>query len=179
MIDTHVSPARPAERRFSSRQITTMVVAICCAVVLLPIGAVAATGSLVNITDPVYTARKARVDTAGRLNVSDQGVVTRTILQEINFDCGAVASGHLFILDTSGYSSIRIMAYNPGPSQAILEVSPAVNGAAVNFPALWKHTMPHSTSTEVTHVIDTPPAQTAVRVYFCSAGFRIMVFGSR
>lgn len=55
------------DRRFTNRQVVTMVVAICAAVVLAPVGALAATGSLVNITDPVHSAYKARVSSAGRL----------------------------------------------------------------------------------------------------------------
>jgi hypothetical protein len=58
-------------QRFTGRQITAMVIAICAAVVLVPVGAMAATGSLVNITDPVARSHKARVDTAGRLKVGD------------------------------------------------------------------------------------------------------------
>ncbi len=44
-----------------------MVVAICAAIVLAPVGALAATGSLINITDPVDVSWKARVTSAGRL----------------------------------------------------------------------------------------------------------------
>lgn len=55
------------DRRFTNRQVVTMVAAICAAVVLAPVGALAATGSLVNVTDPVHSAYKARVSAAGRL----------------------------------------------------------------------------------------------------------------
>jgi hypothetical protein len=54
-------------RRFTNRQIVTMVAAVCAAVVLAPVGALAATGSLVTITDPQHTSQKARVTSAGRL----------------------------------------------------------------------------------------------------------------
>lgn len=164
--------------RWSPRQITTMVVAICCAVVLAPLGAIAATGNLVNITDPVHAARKARVDANGRLTVSDRGPVTANLLTVKNLACGG--SFKDYVLDTTGYASIRVTAYNPGPSQAILHVgsNAAYNGIGT-LPNIWEHTMPHSTQTSVTHEITTPPAHTRLRVHFCSEGFRIFVSGSR
>jgi len=63
--------------RFTGRQITTMIVAVCVAIIAFPVGVYAATGSLVNITDPVTKANKARVDASGRLKVGDgSGVLT-------------------------------------------------------------------------------------------------------
>ena len=53
--------------RFSGFQITTMVVAVCLAVVALPVGVMAATGSFVNIVDPVTSSSQARVNRAGGL----------------------------------------------------------------------------------------------------------------
>jgi hypothetical protein len=41
------------------------------AVIAFPVGVLAATGSLVNITDPVHKSNKARVDGGGRLYVGD------------------------------------------------------------------------------------------------------------
>jgi hypothetical protein len=55
--------------RLSNRQLVTVVVAICAAAVLAPVSVMAATGSLVNITDPVEGARRARVTRAGTLTV--------------------------------------------------------------------------------------------------------------
>ena len=57
-------------QRFSSGQITVLVVAVCLAITLAPVGVMAATGQLVNITDPVNTASKARVD-GSKLRVGD------------------------------------------------------------------------------------------------------------
>ena len=54
--------------RFSSTHVTIMVVAVCVA--LAPVGVMAATGQLVNITDPVDTRDKARVD-GTKLRVGD------------------------------------------------------------------------------------------------------------
>ena len=66
------------KQRFTSRQLTTMVVAVCTAIVLAPLGAVAATTSLVNITDPANPKHKARVTSEGQMVVrSDPGVPAR------------------------------------------------------------------------------------------------------
>ena len=54
--------------RFSSAQVTVMVVAVCVA--LGPVTVMAATGQLVNITDPQNTSEKARVD-GTKLRVGD------------------------------------------------------------------------------------------------------------
>lgn len=59
--------------RFTGRQITTIVVAIALTVVAFPVGVLAATGSLVNITDPTHPAYKARVSSVGALTVGDGG----------------------------------------------------------------------------------------------------------
>ena len=59
-------------KRFSSRQITTMVVAICAAAVLTPVAVMAATGNPVNIVDPYIGARVARVDAGGNLRGADR-----------------------------------------------------------------------------------------------------------
>ncbi len=48
------------QRRFTNRQAATMVVALCAAVVLTPVGAMAATGSLGKITDPCTHRRRRR-----------------------------------------------------------------------------------------------------------------------
>lgn len=67
-------PRNPS--RFTAGQITTIVVAVAVAIVAFPIGVFAATGSLVNITDPVTKSHKARVDASGRLLV-DAAAVAR------------------------------------------------------------------------------------------------------
>ena len=63
------------ESRFTGRQITTIVVAVALAVVAFPIGVFAATGSLVNITDPKHASQQAHVTTTGRLLTSVDGIV--------------------------------------------------------------------------------------------------------
>lgn len=62
--------------RFSSNQIVTMVVAVAAAVVLAPVGVMAATGQLVNIVDPGNASRQVRVGSDGTLFVESRpGVV--------------------------------------------------------------------------------------------------------
>jgi hypothetical protein len=56
--------------RFSNRQVAAMVIALCIAIVLTPVSVMAATGQLVNITDPVKKSSSARVD-GGKLRVGD------------------------------------------------------------------------------------------------------------
>lgn len=70
-------PGEPV-RRFSGTQITTMVVVVAAAaaVIAFPVGVYAATGSLVNITDPTYAARKAHVSSAGHLLSTVDGTVS-------------------------------------------------------------------------------------------------------
>jgi hypothetical protein len=58
--------------RFEPKHVVTMVACVCAAVVLAPVGVMAATGSYVNITDPFSTARKARVSTDGALRVESR-----------------------------------------------------------------------------------------------------------
>jgi hypothetical protein len=59
------------QRRFTGRQITTMVVAAMLAVVAAPVGAMAATGQLINIADPGNATQVAHVDAGGHLEVGD------------------------------------------------------------------------------------------------------------
>lgn len=56
---------------FSTRQLASIVVAICACALLVPTAASAITGSLVTIADPATPSHKARVDSTGHLLVSD------------------------------------------------------------------------------------------------------------
>lgn len=70
---------------FSSKQIVTMVVAVSAAVVLAPVGVMAATGQLVNIADPGNAGRVARVAGAGTLQVETRpGVVQHSFNRSIS-----------------------------------------------------------------------------------------------
>lgn len=56
-----------SERRFTGRQLTTVVVSLCAAAVLTPVGVLAATGSPVTLVDPIFADHKARVGGSGGL----------------------------------------------------------------------------------------------------------------
>lgn len=58
--------------QFTPKHIVTMVVAVSVAAVLTPVGVLAATGTLVNITDPVNSSRTARVTHGGALHVEQR-----------------------------------------------------------------------------------------------------------
>ena len=58
--------------KLTPKQLVTMVVAVSVAAVLTPVGVMAATGTLVNVTDPVNASRKARVTHAGALQVEQR-----------------------------------------------------------------------------------------------------------
>jgi hypothetical protein len=65
--------------KFAPKHVVAMVVSICAAVVLAPVGVMAATGQLVNIADPVIGTRKAQVSSDGRLWVDARaGASTNT-----------------------------------------------------------------------------------------------------
>lgn len=58
--------------KFAPKHVVTMVCAVSAAAVLMPVGVMAATGTLVNVTDPVNSARKARVTDGGALHVEQR-----------------------------------------------------------------------------------------------------------
>lgn len=58
--------------RFSSRQVVTIVVSVCAAVVFAPVALYAASISAVTISDPSHPTHKAHVTSKGRLVVGDE-----------------------------------------------------------------------------------------------------------
>ena len=64
--------------RFTSKQVVTMVVAVSAAVVLAPVGVMAATGQLVNVADAVDPAFRTRVSSNGGLFVETHPRVAST-----------------------------------------------------------------------------------------------------
>lgn len=72
--------------KFSSKQVVVMVCAMSAAVVLAPVGVMAATGTLVNLTDPVVNSRKARVTSAGALQVETRPGVVANAVNAAHFD---------------------------------------------------------------------------------------------
>ncbi|MBV9097531.1 MAG: hypothetical protein JO079_05695 [Frankiaceae bacterium] len=61
--------------RFTGKQITTMVVAGCAAIILVPTVAVATGGTLITITDPTHSTYRAHVSNVGRLLTTTNGTV--------------------------------------------------------------------------------------------------------
>lgn len=61
--------------RFAPKHVVTMVACVSAAVVLAPVGVLAATGQLVNITDPYSSSRSARVSRDGSLRVESRTAV--------------------------------------------------------------------------------------------------------
>lgn len=103
--------------RFQPRHVVTMVVAVCAAAVLAPVGVMAATGTLVNIVDPVLGDRKVRVGSAGSLQVESRPGVT--------------SGGFNWTGNTSGYSTMKVREV-VGPARiALTELTATSDGGAV------------------------------------------------
>ena len=99
-------------RRLSGGHIVTIVVAICAAVVLAPVGVMAATGSFVNITDPVTAANKARVNSAGALQATQVDPTTRSAAR--------VDGGKLRVGDGSGGLTVDGTVYTQSADANVL-----------------------------------------------------------
>lgn len=77
--------------KFAPKHVVTMVACVCAAVVLAPVGVMAATGTLVNLTDPIESSRKARVsgisglyvDTRPRATAGTFNVFTAKVLDVV------------------------------------------------------------------------------------------------
>lgn len=67
--------------KFAPRHVVTMVVAVCAAAVLAPVGVMAATGTLVHITDATFSDRKAQVTQRGGLLVETRPSLPGTFVQ--------------------------------------------------------------------------------------------------
>jgi hypothetical protein len=80
--------------RFSGKQIVALVAIVAGALVLAPVAVGAATGSFVNITDPVTSSHKARVGAAGGL--------WSTLIDPTTKSAAKVTSGKLQVGDGSG-----------------------------------------------------------------------------
>lgn len=100
--------------KFSSKQVVTMVVAVCAAVVLAPVAVSAATGSLVNIVDPVNAGSKARVNPTGTLWTTQVDPVSRNQQQ--------VVGGRALVGDGAGNLTID-MGTPAAPLDAINDLT--------------------------------------------------------
>ena len=106
------------KRRLSGAQIVAIVVAISAAVVLAPVGVLAATGQLVNIADPVTGSNRARVNAAGSLYTAPVDPSSRSV--------GRVDAGKVRVGDGSGHLTVdgAVLARNMDPNR-VLYKSPA------------------------------------------------------
>jgi hypothetical protein len=92
-------------RRFTGRQFTTMVVAVCLAVVAFPAGVFAASLTKVNVADSTIASRVAHVTAQGRL-------VTTACDSDA---CAAVDAGKVRVGDGLGTLTVdgSVLPYNP------------------------------------------------------------------
>ena len=107
--------------RFEPKHVVTMVVAVCAAVVLAPVGVMAATGSLVNVTDPVNAARKAKVGSSGALYVESRA--------------GAVDHSWRNVKQVGGVGTMRALYLEKAPYRAA--VTEATFTLDADDPAAW------------------------------------------
>lgn len=76
---------------FTPKHVVTLVACVCAAAVLAPVGVLAATGTLVNISDPVYGSRKARVSAANALTVDSRAGVPTGAFSFVRNDVTEIA----------------------------------------------------------------------------------------
>lgn len=115
------------QTRFSGRQITVMVVATCAAVILAPVAVAASTGNLVNITDPVNAAAKARVASTGSLATAPRDPYTGSWGR---VDGGALrVGGTVHTVAGGGTQAVTgTVTAVPGPPSGPFEFSMDVDG---------------------------------------------------
>jgi hypothetical protein len=186
------------KRRLSTNQMVTLVVAVCAAIVLAPVTVMAATGSLVNITDPVHSSYQARVGStrglwttmvdpntgvaakveAGAVRVADTADRNAVVYQTPTggLDCGADINGFpLGTRDLSRYSRLRIMVQS-GPSQTIVRMTARAGSDTIQAPWFNDYQVPANTSGTI--VVDALPTLVDVRVFFCTDA-KIFLYGIR
>jgi hypothetical protein len=119
--------------RFSNKQIVTMVVAVCAAVVLAPIGVFAATGTLVNIADPSIGSRQARVSSGGGLLVESRSYPGAN---SFNLNGSRLGLGYINLISTTAPTRIAVTEVTltgqgpAGQQEALLEAFVRTTGTA-------------------------------------------------
>ena len=101
--------------RFSTKQVVAMVVSVCAAVVLAPVGVMAATGQIVNIVDPGNASRQARVGSGGTLQVESRA--------------GSVANSFSKQIEATGFGFHKIGETTAPSRIALTEVSIGTTGS--------------------------------------------------
>jgi hypothetical protein len=105
-------------RRFTGRQITTMVVAVCLAVIAFPVGSFAAGLTTVRVADSIYSTRVAHVTAQGRLTTDTCD----------NDSCASVDAGKQRVGDGSGALTVdgSVLPYNPGTAFSRMIFTPGL-----------------------------------------------------
>lgn len=119
--------------KFTPRQIVVMVVAASAALIFMPVAVGAATGSLVNITDPFTASRKARVSSAGALLVESRGGVPH---EAFNVNQSRLGLGYISLASATmpkriAITEVTITGQGPAGSQEVLiEAFVRISGSA-------------------------------------------------
>jgi hypothetical protein len=161
-------------RRFSGKQITVMVVAVCVAVVGAPVTVMAATGSSINIVDATHVTQKAAVTTKSSLVTSERDPVSGAYAR---VDGGslrvggtvAIGAGTPLDLVTSHYinsgsygSTVNALVPSGGHYAVVQSITGAftvATGAVPSFYVLW--TGPNN----VSHALNIPSVRTRTNSY--------------
>lgn len=98
--------------QFAPKHIVAIVVAVSAAAVLTPVGVMAATGQLVNITDPVDAGNKARVTDNGALQVETRPRATRYVKNVSHVDIASLTPRPL--LEVAAPSKIALLEVTVG-----------------------------------------------------------------
>lgn len=177
-------------RRLSGTNIAVIVVALSAAVVLAPVGVMAATGTLVNITDPYNSAARARVD-SGKVRVGDgngaltvdgtvkDGTLNAVIYQSPagGLDCGANSAGiPVGTISAYAYSKIRVIVESSASYQTILAAYPRAGSDVAKRAAYFDYTTPANSVSNT--VFDAPPTRFDLRAWFCNDA-KIFIYGIR
>jgi hypothetical protein len=163
------------QRRFSGKQITIMVVAICVAIVGAPVTVMAATGSGINIVDPTHATQKAAVTAKASLVTSERDPVTGAYAR---VDGGslrvggtvAIGAGTPLDLVTNNYinggsygNTQNVLVPSGGHYAVVQSISGAFSmnttGAVPSMYVLW--TGPNN----VSHVLNVPGIRTRVNSF--------------
>jgi hypothetical protein len=104
------------------RHVLGLVASLSVAAVLAPIGVMAATGQVVNIFDPVYSHRQARVASGGALTVETRA---GTITNGFNSQGSRLGLGWIKLAETTGptklvITEVTVTGQGPSGNQEIL-----------------------------------------------------------
>ena len=139
--------------RFTGRQITIIVVASAVAVLAFPVGVMAATGTLVNITDPVHPAHKASVSVDGALKI-DGTVVAQLAPPAMPWSyANNNASGYYLVVGPTKHTihvtSLLVSPYSGTITDSRLEISQFPSSATdcsfINGPDIFLDDVPATT----------------------------------